>query len=208
MKTPALIRIVDDDPRVGASFRFVLEAVGHHVATYVSSEDFLEHDDFSREGCLLLDVRMPGLSGPELQLELKARGCDLPVIFLTAHGEVRMAVEALQEGAVDFLEKPVEAEILLPLIDKTCRAHHEIRALKSDLRDAERLWTTLSDAEREAAQLIGKGLPNRQIAELLETTEDAVRSRRASIFLKLDVHNAVELSEFLHDLTDLREAAR
>ena len=98
MKQVPLIRIVDDDPSVGASFRFVLEAVGYQVRTYESATEFLDGDDPTREGCMLLDVRMPGLSGPELQTRLAEMKCDLPIIFLTAHGEVRMAVEAVQAG--------------------------------------------------------------------------------------------------------------
>lgn len=189
-----LIRIVDDDPGVGASFRFVLEAVGYQVRTYASADEFLEEDDLSREGCMLLDVRMPGLSGPELQTKLAAMKCDLPIIFLTAHGEVRMAVQAVQAGALDFLEKPVDAEALLPLLAR-------------DLSDVEALWRQLTDAEQKTAELVAKGLPNRQAAEILGVSEDTVRSRCASVFGKLELHNAAELSEFLHDLSELRMAA-
>lgn len=182
MKQVPLIRIVDDDPSVGASFRFVLEAVGYQVRTYESAAEFLDGDDPTREGCMLLDVRMPGLSGPELQTRLAEMKCDLPIIFLTAHGEVRMAVEAVQAGALDFLEKPVDAEALLPLLARGCELHRRRRA-------------------------VAKGLPNRQAAEILGLSEDTVRSRRASVFGKLELHNAAELSEFLHDMAELRTEA-
>ena len=191
MKQVPLIRIVDDDPSVGASFRFVLEAVGYQVRTYESAAEFLDGDDPTREGCMLLDVRMPGLSGPELQTRLAEMKCDLPIIFLTAHGEVRMAVEAVQAGALDFLEKPVDAEALLPLLARGCELHRRRRA----------------DAERRTAELVAKGLPNRQAAEILGLSEDTVRSRRASVFGKLELHNAAELSEFLHDMAELRTEA-
>ena len=143
MKQVALIRIVDDDPSVGASFRFVLEAVGYQVRTYESAAEFLDGDDPTREGCMLLDVRMPGLSGPELQTRLAEMKCDLPIIFLTAHGEVRMAVEAVQAGALDFLEKPVDAEALLPLLARGCELHRRRRAVARDLKRAEVLWNEL-----------------------------------------------------------------
>lgn len=207
MKQMPLIRIVDDDPGVGASFRFVLEAVGYQVRTYASADEFLEEDDLSREGCMLLDVRMPGLSGPELQTKLAAMKCDLPIIFLTAHGEVRMAVQAVQAGALDFLEKPVDAEALLPLLARGCELHHKRRAVARDLSDVEALWRQLTDAEQKTAELVAKGLPNRQAAEILGVSEDTVRSRCASVFGKLELHNAAELSEFLHDLSELRMAA-
>ena len=207
MKQMPLIRIVDDDPGVGASFRFVLEAVGYQVRTYASADEFLEEDDLSREGCMLLDVRMPGLSGPELQTKLAAMKCDLPIIFLTAHGEVRMAVQAVQAGALDFLEKPVDAEALLPLLARGSELHHKRRAVARDLSDVEALWRQLTDAEQKTAELVAKGLPNRQAAEILGVSDDTVRSRRASVFGKLELHNAAELSEFLHDLSELRMAA-
>ena len=161
MKQVPLIRIVDDDPSVGASFRFVLEAVGYQVRTYESAAEFLDGDDPTREGCMLLDVRMPGLSGPELQTRLAEMKCDLPIIFLTAHGEVRMAVEAVQAGALDFLEKPVDAEALLPLLARGCELHRRRRAVARDLKRAEVLWNELTDAERRTAELVAKGLPNR-----------------------------------------------
>ena len=194
MKQVPLIRIVDDDPSVGASFRFVLEAVGYQVRTYESAAEFLDGDDPTREGCMLLDVRMPGLSGPELQTRLAEMKCDLPIIFLTAHGEVRMAVEAVQAGALDFLEKPVDAEALLPLLARGCELHRRRRAVARDLKRAEVLWNELTDAERRTAEILG-------------LSEDTVRSRRASVFGKLELHNAAELSEFLHDMAELKTEA-
>ncbi|MFQ8815759.1 MAG: response regulator [Sutterella wadsworthensis] len=207
MKQVPLIRIVDDDPSVGASFRFVLEAVGYQVRTYESATEFLDGDDPTRGGCMLLDVRMSGLSGPELQTRLAKMKCDLPIIFLTAHGEVRMAVEAVQAGALDFLEKPVDAEALLPLLARGCELHRRRRAVARDLKRAEVLWNELTDAERRTAELVAKGLPNRQAAEILGLSEDTVRSRRASVFGKLELHNAAELSEFLHDMAELKTEA-
>ena len=197
MKQVPLIRIVDDDPSVGASFRFVLEAVGYQVRTYESAAEFLDGDDPTREGCMLLDVRMPGLSGPELQTRLAEMKCDLPIIFLTA----------VQAGALDFLEKPVDAEALLPLLARGCELHRRRRAVARDLKRAEVLWNELTDAERRTAELVAKGLPNRQAAEILGLSEDTVRSRRASVFGKLELHNAAELSEFLHDMAELRTEA-
>ena len=202
-----LIRIVDDEDEVRESLGFMLECEGFRTASYASGAEFLRDFDSGRPGVVLLDVRMPGLSGPELQTRLAEMKCDLPIIFLTAHGEVRMAVEAVQAGALDFLEKPVDAEALLPLLARGCELHRRRRAVARDLKRAEVLWNELTDAERRTAELVAKGLPNRQAAEILGLSEDTVRSRRASVFGKLELHNAAELSEFLHDMAELRTEA-
>ena len=108
MKQVPLIRIVDDDPSVGASFRFVLEAVGYQVRTYESAAEFLDGDDPTREGCMLLDVRMPELSGPELQQRLNAMHSKVPVVFITSYSDIQAAIDTLKAGAADFLLKPVD----------------------------------------------------------------------------------------------------
>ena len=113
----------------------------------------------------------------------------------------------MQAGALDFLEKPVDAEALLPLLARGCELHRRRRAVARDLKRAEVLWNELTDAERRTAELVAKGLPNRQAAEILGLSEDTVRSRRASVFGKLELHNAAELSEFLHDMAELRTEA-
>lgn len=206
MKQPPVIRIVDDEPDVCRSLTFMLEAAGLHVRTYPSAEAFLSEESSNDVGCLLSDVRMPGLSGLELQRALQARHCDLPLVFLSAHGDIRMAVEAVQAGALDFLVKPPEAEALIAILERASRLHAERLAIRRDLKRAEADWSQLTDAEARTASLIAKGLPNRQIADVLDVTEDTVRSRRASIYAKLDVCNAVELSELMHDLHELRRA--
>ena len=114
---------------------------------------------------------------------------------------------SVQAGALDFLEKPVDAEALLPLLARGCELHRRRRAVARDLKRAEVLWNELTDAERRTAELVAKGLPNRQAAEILGLSEDTVRSRRASVFGKLELHNAAELSEFLHDMAELRTEA-
>lgn len=205
MKPSYLIRIVDDEPEVCRSLRFMLEVAGFSVQTYLGAESFLSVEETDAVGCLLTDVRMPGMSGLELQHKLKERHSNLPIVFLSAHGDIRMAVEAVQAGAVDFLVKPPEAEALIRVLEKACLMHAERRAVTRDLKRMEEAWAQLTDAERSTAELASKGLPNRQIASVLDVTEDTIRSRRAVIFDKLDVCNAVELSDYLHELESLRK---
>lgn len=205
MKPSYLIRIVDDEPEVCRSLRFMLEVAGFSVQTYLGAESFLNVEETDAVGCLLTDVRMPGMSGLELQHKLKERHSNLPIVFLSAHGDIRMAVEAVQAGAVDFLVKPPEAEALIRVLEKACQMHAERRAVTRDLKRMEEAWAQLTDAERSTAELASKGLPNRQIASVLDVTEDTIRSRRAVIFDKLDVCNAVELSDYLHELESLRK---
>mgnify|MGYP001203754181 CR=1 FL=1 len=111
-RLPPLVRIVDDDDRVRQSEAFVLRLEGFDVREYSSAEDFLHFDDVSRAGCIVLDIRMPGMNGLELQSELLRTGRSLPILFLTGHGDVAMAVDALKRGAADFIQKPVKAERL------------------------------------------------------------------------------------------------
>lgn len=115
-----LIRIVDDDEDLAESLKFLLEPEGWEVVSYPSAEDYLKSDAPSVEGCLLLDIRMPGLSGLELQEKMKERGWEVPIIFLTGHGDVDVAVQAMKFGAYDFLQKPVKAERLIQAISSLC----------------------------------------------------------------------------------------
>ena len=122
-----LIRIVDDDEDLAESLKFLLEPEGWKVVSYLSAEDYLKSDAPSVEGCLLLDIRMPGLSGLELQEKMKERGWEVPIIFLTGHGDVDVAVQAMKFGAYDFLQKPVKAERLIQAISSVASILKEKR---------------------------------------------------------------------------------
>lgn len=205
MKQPYLIRIVDDDPSVVESLQFMLEMAGLQVKSYDGAETFLQRDDPKREGCLLLDVRMPGMTGLELQHRMRGLGNDLPIVFLSAHGDIRMAVQAVQEGAVDFLVKPPQTDELLAVLRRACSIHAERRRLDSELLASENVWSSLTSAEQDTAELIAKGLTNRETASVLGISEETVRSRRSSILAKLEAVNAVEIADFLHERNTLRE---
>lgn len=204
MKQPPLIRLVDDDPTVAQSLTFVLEVAGLQVKSYDSAERFLAFDDEAREGCLLLDVRMPGMTGLELQSRMRSLGRDLPIVFLSAHGDIEMALECVRAGAVDFLVKPPRPEKLVEILKRAAGLHELIRSLRREWAATEDQWAHVTAPEREAAELIAKGLSNREIAEVLSTTEEAVRSRRASLFAKLELRNAVELADAVNARRALR----
>ena len=206
VKQPPLIRLVDDDPTVCESLAFVLEVAGLQVKGYSSALDFLAWDDREREGCLLLDVRMPEMTGLELQRRLRTEGVDLPIVFLSAHGDIEMALRAVREGAVDFLVKPPRPETLIPALQKACERHREIRRLKREREEYEAVWATLTEGERETAQLVAKGLTNKEIAGVLDISEEAVKSRRSAMLGKLDVRNAVEVADFLRERERLAAA--
>jgi FixJ family two-component response regulator len=197
MQDKAIVRIVDDDSDLSSALKFFIELDGWHTAVYNDARSFLAADLPSVPGCLVLDVRMPGMTGIELQRELDVRGIDLPIIFLSAHGDIEMAVKAVQNGAVDFLVKPPEPGKLLEIVRKTVLEHQRKR--KEDGERAQLLaqYETLTPTERQILFLIAKGFTNATIGEVQEISEKTAKGHRARIYGKLDLENAVEASEFL-----------
>lgn len=193
-QTPDLIRIVDDDASVCASLTFILQIAGFDVVSYNSAAQFLEQASELRPGCILLDVKMPGKSGLELFADIQGRGMLLPVIFLTGHGDIEMAVQALHDGAFDFLVKPAEPERLIEKVKKAVEHCKRIRSEAREQREVDELMARLTSTEREVAQLVAKGLTVKTIAQILEVSEQAVKSHRSSIYRKLDVINPVEVA--------------
>ena len=207
-KSRAVVRIVDDDKGVRDSYKFLIEGEGWLVRTYSSAEDFLENDDPTIQGCGVFDVRMPGLTGLELQAKLAERATQMPVILVSAHGDIEMAVKALKQGAMDFLCKPVVDEKLLEAID---------RAVEKSFSDAQEQiengklidrWNALSRREREVAVLVYEGLMNKVIADRLAIAERTVQVHRANLCAKLGVRNAVGISKCLNQLAKLGVLSR
>lgn len=172
----SLIRIVDDDAEMRESLEFLLSTEGWKSRSYASAEAFLETDDVMVPGCLILDIRMPGLSGLQLQELLKKKDYSLPILFITAHGDITMAVEAVKNGAFDFLPKPLDDEKLLASVEKAI---------------------ALAPREREVAGLVAEGLLNKVIAERLGIAEKTVQIHRGQVCRKLKVRSAVEISRIL-----------
>lgn len=198
IKAKCLIRTVDDNPAMREALEFMLTAEGWHVKTYENGRAFLTDDAPSTPGCAILDVRMPGMSGLELQQEMNVRGYALPVIFLTGNGNIDMAVGAMRDGAVDFVQKPVRQERLLKAIARAVtRSVSETGAVETEGAIRAKVQE-LTDREREIAELIGKKLTNRQISERTGITVRTVEVHRAAIIRKLGVRNPDEIERYLN----------
>lgn len=189
-----LIRIVDDDTDLTESLKFFLEAEGWQVSVYNSAEEYLINDAPSVDGCLVLDVRMNGLSGLELQEEMQARGLKVPIIFLTGHGDIDMAVQAMRYGAKDFLQKPVRPE---KLIQSITRVTNEIRE-KKEYGNSLEFWrekiALLTDREKEVITLSAEGLLNQDISRRLSISTRTVHAHRLNSYKKLGIHSLNELA--------------
>ena len=197
------VYIVDDDPDMRDSLRWLLKTVGLRSVTFSSAGEFLQR--FSGEGpaCLVLDVRMPGTSGLDLFAEMNARGLRMPVLFITAYADVPMAVRAMKSGAVEFLEKPFNGQVLLEKIQRAVEDDAVRISRESGLDEVRARLGKLTGKEREVLGMIRDGRPNKEIAARLEVTPRAVELRRASLMKKLGVSSLPELLR----LTIGREAA-
>ena len=193
-----LVRIVDDDSDLRAAIRFLLESEGWEVADYYSAADFLLNDDPKIPGCLILDVRMPEMTGVELQSELKQHVREIPIVFLSAHGDIEMAVKTLHEGAVDFLTKPVQEDKLVPVISRAVKLDLIKRGLSFDHEKTKERFRELTEREKQIVLLLTKGLLNREVGERLGISTRTVEVHRARAFKKLELHTISELIQFLH----------
>ena len=197
-----LVRIVDDDSDLRAAIRFLLESEGWEVADYYSAADFLLNDDPEIPGCLILDVRMPEMNGIELQGELKQHLRQIPIVFLSAHGDIEMAVKTLHEGAVDFLTKPVQEDKLVPVISRAVKLDLIKRGLSFDHEEIKERYKELTERETQIVSLLIKGLLNREIGERLGISTRTVEVHRARAFKKLQVHTISELIQSAHAAED------
>lgn len=193
-----LVRIVDDDSDLRAAIRFLLESEGWEVADYYSAADFLLNDDPKIPGCLILDVRMPEMTGVELQSELKQHVREIPIVFLSAHGDIEMAVRTLHEGAVDFLTKPVQEDKLVPVISRAVKLDLIKRGLSFDHEKTKERFRELTEREKQIVLLLTKGLLNREVGERLGISTRTVEVHRARAFKKLELHTISELIQFVH----------
>ena len=192
----ALVYVVDDDEAVRDSLGWLLEANGFAVRSFASAEDFLAHITGERTpgvSCLVADVRMPGMSGLELHDEMLRKGLEIPLIFITGHGDVPMAVASMKKGAADFLEKPFNDEQLCALVrDCLLRATIRQRTSAEDRRASERI-EKLTQRERQVLELIVAGRLNKQIADDLSISIKTVEAHRANIMDKLGARTMADL---------------
>jgi RNA polymerase sigma factor (sigma-70 family) len=188
-----IIYLVDDDEALRDSLAWLLESQGFKVAAFASAEDFLKAWRPEFNGCLLLDVRMPGMSGLELHERLRAQYSTLPIIFITGHGDVPMAVAALKKGAVDFIEKPFNDTELLRLVSQCLVTEQEHRARRRQDAEVSRRLDQLTQREREVLDLIIAGKLNKQIADVLGISIKTVEVHRARVMEKMAAQSLAEL---------------
>ena len=191
---PGLVHVVDDDESFRTAIERRLKLAGYEVATYASSQALLESSPNDEQaGCILLDVRIPGLSGPDLQARLVASGSTLPIIFLTGHADTPTTVRAIKAGAEDFLAKPVSSEQLIEAIERALASQRASRAQRSRLDAFRNLLATLTQRERQVFDLIVRGRINKTIAHELGTTERTVKAHRHQVMEKMQVRSLAEL---------------
>ncbi len=197
-----VVHVVDDDAGLRRSLRFLLDSVGWRVQLHAGAEEFL--DAVAAPGapvtaprCALLDIRMPSMSGLELQQVLRERGIELPVIFMTGHADVSMAVQAMKSGACDFIEKPFKDQLVLDAVAAAMRCSGEALLAATRRQSAHAALTTLSPREQEVARLVALGQPNKQIAARLGISEKTVHIHRQHVMEKAGVSSAAELARLV-----------
>ncbi len=191
--TEQCVYIVDDDEAMRDSLQWLIESQGLAVRTFAAAEDFLLACGDGMAGCIVLDVRMPGMSGLELYEKMNLRRCTLPVIFITGHGDVPMAVSALKKGAVDFIEKPFNDKELLRVIGQCLERERATREQRRREGEAARRLAGLTEREREVMDLVLAGKLNKQIADVLNISIKTVEVHRARIMDKMGVRSVAEL---------------
>jgi RNA polymerase sigma factor (sigma-70 family) len=185
--------IVDDDLAVARSLRWLIESVQLKVETFASAQAFLDGYDAAKPGCLVLDVRMPGMSGIELQERLTAQRIRVPIIFITGHGDVQMAVRAVQAGAFDFIEKPFNDQDLLDRMQRAISFDSERRERDAQRTQLGALFASLTPREREVMDLVVEGMSNKAVANTLGLSAKTVEVHRAKVMEKMNARSVSDL---------------
>ncbi len=188
-----VVYVVDDDPSVRTALERLFTSVRLAVETFNSAQEFLEHERADVPGCLVLDVRLPGLSGLDLQTELAKTDADLPIVFITGHGDIPMSVRAIKAGAVDFLPKPFKNQDLLDAVGKAIDQHRKARSDRVEHRKIQGLVELLTDREREVLVHVVAGMMNKNIAKRLEVTVATIKAHRGRAMQKMQVDSLAEL---------------
>lgn len=200
-QAPATIFLVDDDESVLRGLGRLLRAAGHATKPFASPSEFLAQLIYGdTPGCAVLDLRMPGLNGLELQQAMESKGCHLPVIFISGHGDVPASVRAMKAGAVDFLLKPFDEQQLLEAISQALLKDAAARAGRAETAALLARHAALTSREREVCALVAQGLTNKEVAQRLGTTEKTIKVHRARVIQKLDVDSVAELVRFVDRL--------
>lgn len=192
-----VVFVVDDDQGVRESVKILLRSIGVAAETFSSGDDFLGKYDPNRPGCIVLDVRMPGMSGLELQERLVSMGCTLPIIFVTAHGDVPMAVEAVKAGALDFVQKPFRDQELIDKIQEAFAENERIRKKLQDLGRINERIASLTPREREVMDMVVDGKANKVIAIDLGLSQRTVEIHRARVMSKMEAESVSQLVQLV-----------
>ena len=192
--------IVEDEPLVRRAVGLMLKTAGHNTKEFESANEFLDHYDPNITGCLISDVQMPGMDGIALLKHLQGRQAPIPIIMLTAYGDIPMAVDAIKTGAVEFLEKPVDADLLREKVADALSADADSRAVRAEIDEVRNLMSTLTPREREVLELLADGKSTRTIATILGTAYNTVRVQRTQIISKMKADSVTDLVKMVHSL--------
>ena len=207
MTEAPVVFVVDDDPSVRSSLKFLLSTVGLEAETFNSADSFLRKKPADVPSCLVLDVRLPGLSGLDFQRELAARNIRLPIVFLTGHGDIPMSVRAIKAGAVEFLTKPFRDQDLLDAVRVALDRDRARREQEKELTDIQRRFDSLTSREQEVISMVVTGMLNKQIADQLGTAESTVKVQRSRAMEKMKAGSLIDLVRMIEKLNTPSEKA-
>ena len=200
MTQPPVVFVVDDDPSVRSSLKFLMSSVGLQVESFDSADALLQRKLPDAPSCLVLDVRLRGLSGLDFQRELAARNCHMPIIFITGHGDIPMSVRAMKAGAVEFLTKPFRDQDLLDAVRIALEKDRERRERKKEVSDLKERFNSLTPREQKVISLVVAGMLNKQIADQLGTAENTVKVHRSRAMEKMRAQSVAELVKMIDKL--------